>query len=242
MTGPSRILVTGAGSGIGRALAELLSRRDVAVVGLDLDPGAKASWPSVEADVSDADAVQVAVDRAAELLGGLEGVANCAGVSLRRSLDLTTAEEWAQVMAVNLTGPFNVCRAALPWLKQAPRPAAIVNIASGAAFRPQVDFSAYCASKGGLVAFGRALAHELAPAGIRVNSLCPGVIATPMIDRALARSSDRDAAEKRFLGLSAMGRMGTAAELAEVAAFLLSDESSYVTGAAWTADGGGTYH
>ena len=238
-----KILVTGASSGIGRATGDLFLSQGAQVVGLDVKPSGIAHdrYSDVSADVARFDQTKVAVDAAVAQMGGLDGVVNAAGVSLRKSLEETTPEDWARIIGINLTGPFNVCKAAVADLKRAGG-ATIVNVSSGAAFRPSFDFSAYCASKGGLLMFSRALASDLAKDHVRVNAVCPGVVDTAMIERAISISPDPQAAAKRFNAVSAMNRMGTAQEIAEVILFLTSSRSSYVTGSAYSADGGSAYH
>ena len=130
-------------------------------------------------DVADERQVRAAVAQAATGLGGLDGVVNSAGIDLMRPFEQMTAEEWARVMAVDLTGPMLVCHAALPALKQAGR-GTIVNIASGAALRPLEQRTAYCAAKAGLVMFGKTLAVDLAAYHVRVNAICPGIVDTPL--------------------------------------------------------------
>ena len=246
-----RILITGAASGIGRAVSELFSSEGASLALADIDaaditlsemdgPGEHCAF---ECDVRDEASVNSAVPQANAWLGGLDGVVNCAGVSLRKPLEGTTLEEWNQVLSVNLTGTFLVCRAAAPFLKavDSNSDATIVNIGSGAAFKPSFDFSAYCASKGGVVMFTKAIAFDLAPFGVRVNAVCPGVIDTPMIERAISRSPDPTAAANRFKSCR-MSRMGQPREIAEVALFLSSNASSYVSGSAIAADGGSAFH
>lgn len=243
-----KILITGAASGIGAATARLFSNEGASLALLDrawspdhpfLSP-AGATERAIECDLRDEDSVTSAVETANYVLNGLDGVVNCAGISLRKSVEDTSPSEWDELMDVNLRGPYLICRAVAPILKAQER-ATIVNVSSGAAFRPSFDFSAYCASKGGLLMFTRAIALDFAPFGVRVNAVCPGVVDTPMIERAIARSPDPKAAEARFQS-NAMARMGHPEELSQVILFLTSDASSFVTGSAYSADGGAGYH
>lgn len=244
-----RLAVTGAGSGIGQATAHRFLEEGASVACLDIsedlnapgDPAQGQSAVCIPVDVADAAHALEAVDAAAGALGGLDGVVNAAGVSLRSSLEDTTPEDWARIMAINLTGPFNICRAAVPHLRGAGG-GTIVNIASGAAFKPSFDFSAYCASKAGLTMFTKAIALDLAGDGIRANAVCPGVVDTAMIARAISISPDAEAAATRFTSAAAMKRMGAPGEVAEVIVFLTSSASSFVTGSAYSVDGGGAYH
>ncbi len=243
-----RILVTGGASGIGLATAALFLRQGAQVALLDRDQGrldaALAGLHgarAVAADVADSQQVERAVEAVAEAMGGLDGLVNAAGISLRKPFSETTALEWRTVMAVNLDGPFHVCRSALPHLRQAGG-GTIVNISSGAGLRPLPDFSAYCASKGGLVLFGKALAMDLAQDNIRVNTVCPGIVMTPMVERRLDVSPDREATVAAFLDKRLMKRFGTADEIADAALFLSCGESSFVTGSALGVDGGAVFH
>ncbi len=238
-----KLLITGTSSGIGQATAELLLAEGAVVTGLDLrEPviSNKAFHHQI-VDVTDHEAIGDAVHSAVRAMRGLDGVVNAAGVSLRKSLEDTTPADWDRIMGINLTGPFNVCKAAAPYLKTVGK-ATIVNVASGAAFKPSFHFSAYCASKAGLVMFTRALAFDLGGEGVRVNSVCPGVVDTAMIERAISISPDPEEAAKRFNSSSAMSRMAKPEEVAQVIAFLTSDRSSYVNGSAYGVDGGGAFH
>lgn len=243
-----RVLITGAASGIGRATADLFVREGAGVALIDRDApaleaaragcGAAAALP---ADVADGEAVERVVAQAARSLGGLDGVVNCAGIDLVAPLSETGPADWARVLAVNLTGPYLVCRAALPRLEAAGG-GTIVNVASGAALRPLGDRSAYCASKAGLVMFGKALAIEVAAAGIRVNAVCPGIVDTPMFRASFEAAADPAAALEAIKDRYAIRRVAEPVEIARAVLFLTSTESSYVTGAALAVDGGRTFH
>jgi NAD(P)-dependent dehydrogenase (short-subunit alcohol dehydrogenase family) len=180
-----RILITGAASGIGRRTAELFAAEGAALALLDrnaegLAEAARAMrGAAVEADVTQEASVAQAVAQAATAIGGIDGVVNAAGIVLHGSVLDVDVSAWRRVIEVNLTGTYIVVRCCLPWLRQAPL-ATIVNIASGQGLLPNVpNMTAYAASKGGVVNLTRALAAELAPA-IRVNSVCPGMVDTPM--------------------------------------------------------------
>ena len=131
--------------------------------------------------------------------------------------------------------------AALPALKAAGR-ATIVNIASGAGLQPRQNFSAYCASKGGLVMFTKAIAMDLAADNIRVNAVCPGIVMTPLVERNLALNADPEAAYQRYISRNLMKRFGTAEEVADAVLFLSGPESSFITGSALSLDGGSVFH
>jgi NAD(P)-dependent dehydrogenase (short-subunit alcohol dehydrogenase family) len=231
-----RILITGAASGIGRRTAELFAAEGAALTLLDCNPeglaevGRETRGVSVEADVTQEASVAHAVEEGAAAMGGIDGVVNAAGIVIPGSvLDLGVAS-WQRVLDVNLTGTYIVVRCCLPWLLKAPS-ATIVNIASGQGLLPNVpNNAAYAASKGGVVNLTRALAAELAPT-IRVNSVCPGMVDTPMTS-----GLERDVS--RY----ALKRIADPLEIAQAILFLTGTESSFITGAALAVDGGRTFH
>ena len=243
-----RVLVTGAASGIGLAVSGLFTREGARVAMLDRDEGRlKNAVASVEGaahfvcDVGDERQVRDTVARTVSDLGGLDGVVNCAGVDLLRPFEEMTVEEWTRVLTVDLTGPMLVCHAAVPAMKRAGR-GTIVNVASGAGLRPLEHRTAYCSAKAGLVMFGKTLAMDLAPHGIRVNAICPGIIDTPMFRGSWEGASDPRAELGRILDRYLIKRTGQPDEIAYAALYLTSDESSFVTGAALAVDGGRTFH
>jgi NAD(P)-dependent dehydrogenase (short-subunit alcohol dehydrogenase family) len=242
-----RILVTGGASGIGLATARRFLAEGARVALLDRDAerlrtvSKDLQCPAVEGDVTSESEVLKAVREAADNLGGLDGLVNAAGLSFWRSFAELTFEDWRRMLSVNLDGPFLVCKAAHAALKAAGK-ATIVNIASGAGLQPRQNFSHYCASKGGLVLFTKAIAMDLAADGIRVNAVCPGIVMTPMVERNLAATGDRDAAYQRYVARNVMHRFGTAEEIAEAVLWLTSDESAFMTGSALSVDGGSVFH
>jgi NAD(P)-dependent dehydrogenase (short-subunit alcohol dehydrogenase family) len=239
-----RIVVTGAGSGIGKAVAELFVAQGAKLALLDLNIEAAAPIAqrcggiALTVDVSDEESVAVAIAAAAAALGGIDGVVNAAGVIGVGSLEQTDLKSWRRQIDVNMTGPYLICRAALPWLRQS-AVATIVNIASAQAFRPVGASCAYAASKAGVLNFTKALAGELAPA-IRANAVCPGIVDTPMVAQ-VNRDTGRPASTPTLKDYP-LGRMAQPTEIANAILFLTSEESSYVTGAALAVDGGRTFH
>lgn len=246
---PTAFLVTGGASGIGLAIARLAVARGARVALLDRDAQALARaraelGPVAEAftcDVTDAAAVNAAVERAVQWLEGLDAVVNSAGVDSLTPLERMTDAEWTRLMAVNLNGPMFVCRACLPHLKRAGG-GAIVNVASGAGLSPLRHRTAYCASKAALVMFGKALAIEAADDRIRVNSVCPGAVDTPLFRTSYEDAPDPQSELQHIRERYAMKRVADPSEIAEAVLFLASPAASYITGTALAVDGGRTFH
>ncbi len=231
-----RILITGAASGIGRRTAELFASEGAALTLLDRNSEGLAEVArdtrglSVEADVTQDASVAHAVEQGAIAMGGIDGVVNAAGIVIQGSVLDVGVASWQRVLDVNLTGTYIIVRCCLPWLAKAPF-ATIVNIASGQGLLPNTpNMTAYAASKGGVVNLTRALAAELAPS-IRVNSICPGMVDTPMT-----------AGGPRDVSPYALKRMADPLEIAQAILFLTGTESSFITGAALAVDGGRTFH
>jgi NAD(P)-dependent dehydrogenase (short-subunit alcohol dehydrogenase family) len=243
-----RILITGAASGIGRATAELFAAEGASLALLDRDgPGLAAIAQSCgaakvvtqELDLADSVAIPAAVEGLAAGLNGLDGIVNAAGILILRSLEDLDPQTWRRTMDICLTAPYLVCRAALPALKLAGA-GTIVNIASGAGLRPSgVNNSAYAAAKAGLIAFGKAMAMELAQYEIRVNSVCPGSVDTPMLHSTLSAGVDVIGTVGAAYALK---RIAQPREIANAILYLSSAESSFVTGTAHAVDGGRTYY
>ena len=245
-------LITGAGSGIGRATAELFAGEGAAVAILDRDEeaaeaaAAAISTTGAEAhpvvgDVSSSNEIARAVARAARLLGRIDIVYNNAGVGSTGSVADATEEDWDRCFAVNVKGTYLTSRAAIPHLEAASG-GSIINQASVAALVGIKGFAAYCAAKGAVVSLTRAMAIDLAPNGIRVNALCPGTVYTPLMEP-LMRQRGGGSIE-RGLEITAakypIGRLGTPMEIANAALFLASEDAAFVTGAIFTVDGGMT--
>jgi NAD(P)-dependent dehydrogenase (short-subunit alcohol dehydrogenase family) len=239
-----RILITGAAMGIGQATARLFRGEGAQVAMLDRDAAALApaarelGAQGFACDVADAAAVEKAVDDAARAMGGIDGVVNCAGISQAIPFGDITLERWQQIIGVNLTGTFLVCRSALPWLRKNER-ATIVNLASAQALLPTAGSGVgYAASKGGVMLLSKALAAELAPA-IRVNVICPGITDTPMVKGVMEQSAGT--IEGVYAG-NMIKRPSSPEEQAQAILFLTSHESSFVDGVVLAVDGGRSRH
>src|SRR3984893_18281293 len=231
-----RVLITGAASGIGRRSALLFAAEGAALTLLDrsvkglAEIARETGGLAVEADVTDEGSVAHAVEQGAAAMGGIDGVVNAAGIVIRGPVLEVGVADWRRVIDVNLAGIYIVGRSCLPWLAKATG-ATIVNIASGQGLLPNTpEMTAYAASKGGVVNLTRALAAELAPS-IRVNSVCPGMVHTPM-----TADGPRDVTPY------ALKRIADPLEIAHAILFLTGSESSFVTGAALAIDGGRTFH
>jgi NAD(P)-dependent dehydrogenase (short-subunit alcohol dehydrogenase family) len=193
----------------------------------------------IEADVTDEVQVRRAVAAATNALGGLDGVVNAAGATWIRPTSETPIERWREMLDLHMTATFLVCREAIAPLQQCPD-SAIVNISSVAGLLPGLSGAAYAAAKGGQIVFSKALAVELAPR-VRVNVLCAGPTDTPLSNPNYDAMRAAGTFEG-FMRLFPLGRIATPHEIAQVVTFLISSAASYVTGAAWTADGGRALH
>ncbi|MBQ7638008.1 MAG: SDR family oxidoreductase [Clostridia bacterium] len=236
-------IVTGASGGIGSAIAEKLCEEGFCTSAIYFHSEEKAlalssvligrgfNAVSIKADAADPVQVRNAVEQTVKEYGKIDVLVNCAGVSLYKLLQDTTDEEWDTVMDTNLKGAFNFCREALPHMIRAGK-GRIINISSmwgqtGAAME-----TVYSASKAGLIGLTKALAKEVAPSGITVNCLAPGAVDTEM----MATFSEEE--KKALCEEIPLGRLASPREIAETAAFLASDKSSYITGQVIAVNGG----
>jgi meso-butanediol dehydrogenase/(S,S)-butanediol dehydrogenase/diacetyl reductase len=237
-------LVTGAASGIGRAAAERLGDEgasvlcaDVAEAGLaeTVESIAKAGGRAVarSCDVARSRDCDAAVAATVSEFGRLDLLCNVAGIGVYGHATELSDEDWNRVLAINLSGPFFMSRAALPHLIETG--GNIVNVASAAGLMGIAYAAAYCASKGGVVQLTKSMAVEFAHTGVRVNCVCPGGVDTP-----LARGfRPPEGANPRLLArMSLVPKVGSPAEIAAAIAYLASDEAAYVNGAAFAIDGG----
>ncbi len=244
-----RFLVTGGANGIGRATIVRFLSGGASVACLDNNAAALEAIASkagerllpIHVDVTDTVALDAAVEKAAETLDGLDGVVNAAGVDLLVGLETMDDAAWERLIAVNLTGPMKVCRAAVAHLRQAGG-GTIVNLSSGAGLRPLENRSAYSASKAGLQMFSKALALELSGSDIRVNVVCPGAVDTPLFRSGIAGGEEGEKELQAIRARYALARIAEPDEIAAGVAWLSSPESSYVTGVILAIDGGRTFH
>ena len=238
-------LVTGGGGGIGRAIAHRLARDGMAVVVLDSDGGAAQMVASgigglaVTADVTEPEAVGRAVDATLARFAKIDLLVNNAGVAWMGPVLDTPLEALRSMLAVNVEGVFIVSRAVLPHMIER-HAGSIVNLASWAGKTGPAYFAGYSASKFAVIGLTQTLAREMAPHGIRVNAICPGIV----VDTAMRTAIE---AQQRRYGLPEtaerersvpIGRVSVPDDVARIAAFLASDESSYMTGESINLSGG----
>lgn len=239
-------LVTGAAGGIGAATARTYAKNGADVVVTDVVPEVEDVAADInesdgealafEMDVTDSERVEEVVSEAAEELGSIDILANVAGIFPTHTLEEMTRDDWDQVIDINLNGTYNCTQAVLPSMREQEY-GRIVNLSSaaGGAIGWSNDLSHYAASKGGVVGFTRSAALDLAPDGITMNAIVPGLIDTGA-PQAVATEEELQAG----IQMTAVGRMGEPEEIANAVAFLSSEESSYITGARLVVDGGYT--
>ena len=242
-------LVTGAASGIGRAIAELFADQGAAVCAVDVDSeGADAVVESISlrggtatalaADVTRPKACAAAVQATVGLGGSLDILVNNAGIMRRSSVVDTSEDEWDRVMAVNVKSIFLMSKAAIPHLRKSGG-GVIVNTSSGWGLIAGPRAAAYCASKGAVVQLTKAMAIDHGPEGIRVNCICPGDTDTPMLRQEARELGESESSFVANAARRPLQRVGAPEEIARAALYLATDASSFVTGTTLVVDGGG---
>jgi NAD(P)-dependent dehydrogenase (short-subunit alcohol dehydrogenase family) len=230
-------VVTGGGSGIGAACADLLAARGAKVAVLDRTPGDR-HFP-VTADVSAP--LESAMASVASGLGGIDILVNCAGISAVGTVEDASDDEWQRCLDINVVGIARASRAALPFLR-ASQHAAIVNISSIAATAGLVNRAVYSATKGAVHALTLSMAADLVADGVRVCAVAPGTVDTPWVARLLARSDDPVEEKRKLAARQPTGRLVTAAEVASAVAYLASPSSGATTAMSLAVDGGMSGH
>ena len=241
------VIVTGATSGIGRAAAEMFGRENASVVIVGRDTSALAEVARAVAaaggravtcrhDVTSPDAADAIIGTALGAFGGVDVLVNAAGVIASGTLDQTSDVTWEHMLAVNLTAPFRLMRAASPLL--AARKGAVVNVSSVNGLRSFPGVLAYCVSKAGVDQLTRCAALEMAPLGVRVNAVNPGVTVTNLHRRSGMEEPQYAAFLERAKTTHPLGRPGQADEVAELILFLASDKAGFMTGETIPIDGG----
>src|ERR1700749_1075518 len=239
-------IVTGAGSGIGQAIAERLGSEGAKVIVdyVGSPEGAAATEAAIEeaggngkivqADVTRSEDVKALVDAAWQQFGSADILVNNAGMEKEGEITDASEADYDRIMAVNLRGPFFLTQAFVRRLRDAKKPGRIINISSVHEDMVFPGFASYCCAKGGLRMFMRDLAMELGPLGITINNVAPGAIATPINKSLLEDKPKLDA----LLNNIPLGRLGTPDDVAGLVAFLASDDATYVTGSTFVIDGG----
>lgn len=241
-------IVTGGGTGIGRATGLRFAAEGAKVTIADVDPAAAeataaaarrqgGSATAIEVDVADADGVRRMIEATVAAHGRLDVLVNNAGFGFTGTVVDTDEADWNRLIAVNLTGVFLGCKYAIPVMRRQGG-GVIVNTASVVSTVGIKDRAAYCASKGGVAALTRAMALDHVSEGIRINCVAPGTIDSSYFDKILAQSDHPDALRSELAARQPMNRMGRPEEIADAILYLASDESSFVTGSMLTVDGG----
>jgi NAD(P)-dependent dehydrogenase (short-subunit alcohol dehydrogenase family) len=241
-------LITGGGTGIGRAMALAFAREGakVAVAGRRVEKlqavvaevaGQGGEGLAILCDVAVAADVARAVRETADRFGALNVLVNNAGALSATTVEGIAEEEWDRIMRVNLKGPFLMSRAALPEFRKAGG-GAIVNVGSILGLVAMKDRAAYCASKGGVTMLTKAMALDHAHEKVRVNCICPSIVETELVKGLFEANEQGRALKDARVASIPLGRMGRPADVAELAVFLASEESSWLTGAAIPLDGG----
>jgi NAD(P)-dependent dehydrogenase (short-subunit alcohol dehydrogenase family) len=232
-------VITGAASGIGAESARLFREEGATVVGVDLNPGSEGQL-AIEADVTDEQQVENLYAQVRDELGHVDVLFNNAGINPNDDTTVTKTplDAWQRVQDVNVRSVFLCCKHGIPHLlaNEGPSRGSVINTASFVAVMgAAVSQISYTASKGAVLSLSRELGVEFAGRGVRVNALCPGPVNTPLLQELFAKDPER--AEKRLVHIP-MGRFGEPREIAQAAAFLASDESSFVTASTFLVDGG----
>ncbi len=240
-------VITGAGSGIGRAVAQSMSAEGARVVIVDIDgekaeavaAGIRAQSGDAHAfasDVADPASVGLLRDFVNKALGPLEILVNNAAIQVNKRIEDTTPEEWNRQMAVNVGGVFLCCRVFMPDLRQTR--GVILNMSSVNGFFVEPSCAGYCATKGAILAFTKAIAIDHGREGVRVHAICPGYINAGLAEGYFESQADPAKARAEAGTLHALGRIGQPEEVARAAVFLASDDASFMTGSALIVDGG----
>ncbi|MFC7305200.1 SDR family NAD(P)-dependent oxidoreductase [Streptomyces monticola] len=236
-------IVTGAARGLGLAIAQRFAQEGATVVMADVidatEEAEKLGGRYIRTDVSDEAQVAALVAETVDAYGRLDILVNNAGIEFAATVLDTTVDQWDRLMSVNMRGVFLGTKHAVPAMTDGGG-GVIVNVASELGLVGDAGVAAYCASKGGVIQLTKATAIDHAKAGIRVNALCPGPVATDLLEEVFRASGDPEGMRRKFEELTLLGRLGRPDEVAASAVFLASDQSSNMTGANLVLDGGWT--
>jgi NAD(P)-dependent dehydrogenase (short-subunit alcohol dehydrogenase family) len=243
-------VITGAGSGIGRAMALQFAREGARVLAADVNAAAAEETAALVRDaggealplqvnVTEPAEVRAMLERARDAFGGVQILCNNAGIGSTTDVVDCEPDEWDRVMAVNVKGVFLGCKYAIP-IMLAGGGGSIVNTASVAGMVGIVKRAVYCASKGAVIALTKQVAVEYVERGIRCNCVCPGTVDSPWVGRLLSQTEDPQSARAALVARQPIGRLGTPEEVAAAALYLCSDDASFITGSSLVLDGGWT--
>jgi NAD(P)-dependent dehydrogenase (short-subunit alcohol dehydrogenase family) len=241
------VVITGAGSGIGRACALEFAREGANVVIADIDLEAARGTVNMieklgghamacEADVSSPESVRQLVEQVVKEYGSVYALVNNAAIQVNKTIEETSFEEWSRQMAVNLGGVFLCSKYFLPYLKKSR--GSIVNMSSVNGYFVEPSCAGYCATKAGIIGFTKAMAIDHGGEGVRVNCICPGYIDAGLAEGYFQSQPDPVRARVEAGKLHALGRIGKPEEVGRMAVFLASEDASFVTGASMVVDGG----
>lgn len=241
-------VITGAGSGIGQAMAVLFAREGARIVAADVNgtaaeetaariTAAGGACEALTVDVTNAEQVRGMIEHADAIYGRLDILCNNAGVGSTTNVVDCEPDEWDRVMTVNVKSVYLGCKYAIPRMVAHGR-GVIVNTASVAGMVGIINRASYSASKGAVIALTRQVAIEYVEQGIRVNCLCPGTVDSPWVGRLLEQADDPGAARQALVARQPIGRLGTPEEVAAAALYLASDDAAFITGIGLVIDGG----
>ncbi len=231
-------IVTGASSGIGRAIADRYVAEGATVFVASRSPATIPGATWVKTDVTNSAQCDALIAMAAAPSGRLDVIVNNAGVQVEKTIDETTDEEFNRVMDVNVRGVFSCCRAAVRIMKTQPKGGTIINIGSVAGNVADHSMAVYNASKGAVHSLTRAIATDHGRDGVRCNAISPGWITTALADAAFDLADDPAAARAAAIAKHPVGRMGQPGDVAALAVWLATDDAGFVSGSCFTIDGG----
>ncbi len=242
-------IITGSSKGIGEGIARVFVREGAKVVivcrtesagnKMADELGAKEGKAIfIQTDLTKSEAIQNLIDKTVETFGKIDILVNNAGYHISKNAEETSEEEWEFIQSTNLRSTFLCSKYSLPYLKKTK--GNIINISSMVGVVGQPNAAAYSASKGGQIAMTKNMAIDYAPYGIRSNVICPGWIATPLVEDWFNQQKDPQAARKYIYGQHPLGRIGTIEECGHLAAFIASKDAAFITGARFDIDGGVT--